>query len=190
MSTTDLIVDIQPGPCAIRGRLTSLDDKPSTVAVGKDGRVTPLFHFGLTDATGTIHGTAWDRNAEHRQLRVGQVVTVRNVVVKPCRPGFTDYHDFCFNFSKQSLIDVETSDDTSLPHRARPRVITLDVSHPSKRSRSPLTPHDSTAPCCMDMGEPFCSATGLPHPTSCDMCGATSAKKPFCPKTGLRHESH
>ena len=50
------IKDIQPGRCAaIRDRVTSLDEKPSTVAVGAEARITPVFHFGLTDA---LHGIA------------------------------------------------------------------------------------------------------------------------------------
>jgi len=187
----DAIIDIQPGRCVIRGRVTSLDDKPSTVAVGKEGRITPLFHFGLTDATGTIQGTAWDRNAEHKLLRVGMVVVIRNVVVKACRQGFTDYSDYSFNFSKQSVLEVVAEDDPTLPRREKVRPLSSlsdEAGTPAKRTRLDLSQMQVEPGCCETPSEPFCSTTGKPHPMVCLQCGWTKTKKQFCPKTGLEHE--
>ena len=186
MSGLDRIADIQPGRCNFRGRVTSVDANPTTVAVGREGRVTPLFHFGVTDASGTIQGTAWDRNQEHRRIRIGAVVVVRGVVAKLCRAGFDDYHACSFNFGRQSVLEIEDEDDTTLPLRERPRPaneLLLDGATAPKRHREP-----SSERCCPDPSEPFCSSTGRPHDPVCPMCGSKVAKKPFCPKTGLRHE--
>jgi len=196
---SDQIKDITGGRCSIRGRITALDDKPTTVATGKDGRITPLFHFSLTDTSATIQGTAWDRSEVHKLLSVGMVVVVRNVVAKPCRLGFSDYHDFAFNFSKMSVLEVQ-ADDSTLPRKEQFRVQTdralndlLSDGDGSKRLRStsgmPLTQNlEIDPPCCETPNEPFCSSTGARHATVCVQCGATVTKKMYCPKTGLRHE--
>ena len=189
----DLIKDITGGRCTIRGRITALDDKPSTVSVGKEGRITPLFHFSLTDTSATIQGTAWDCTSQHKLLTLGAVVVVRNVLAKPCRHGFSDYHDFAFNFTKTSSLEIQL-DDASLPHREKIRpqgerpLIDLTDGEGTKRTRSTSESLTQSEPvCCETPSEPFCTTTGLPHPPVCVLCGGIRSKKMFCPKTGERH---
>ena len=84
MRTT--IATITPGRVKdFVGIVTELDERSTTVAVGAEGRLVPIFHIVVTDKTAFIQLTFWDRSSELAGLRLGQFLNIEHVVAREVR---------------------------------------------------------------------------------------------------------
>ena len=173
-----------------------------TVSVGTDGRLVPIFHMVITDASASVQVTAWDRSSELSRLHVGQFVHLEHVVARAVRShAYADYGPLAINFSRHSKItEVTVVNAAEYPtasiRRTPASAITQGSTQASQRQCSSL--HATTMPahqgtkrakseCCPDSTAPFCTSTGLPHEPRCQTCGEYLTARLYCAKTGIQH---
>ena len=93
---------------SVVGRITEVDDRPASIST-QDGKIIQIFHVVFTDKTGSIQATMWDRTADFRNFRLGDVVEIQNVVAKICRENFQEYGPISINFGRASRIGERCS---------------------------------------------------------------------------------
>ena len=180
---------------SVVGRITEVDDRPASIST-QDGKIIQIFHVVFTDKTGSIQATMWDRTADFRNFRLGDVVEIQNVVAKICGENFQEYGPISINFGRASrigpLLGSAVQGDIVRFPRTSIRVPRLPSTSPAPSSLA--TPvkkrarEEGTCPAgCDSPSKPFCSLSGKPHAARCDVCQQLTAGYPFCPETGLQH---
>ena len=197
-SIADAIAALLEGKVvSVIGRITEVDDRPIHICTSV-GKIIPIYHVVMTDKSGSVQATMWDRTADFKNFRLGDVVELQNVTVKPCREAFQEYGTVAINFGRASRIGPALKHAAQDDFTKYPRAsIRFQRTTPSPSVRTPSTtntpvkrPRNEGEQCqwgCYTPSKPFCAVNGKPHTARCDFCGEQLATRPFCPDTGLPH---
>lgn len=193
VSAVDTIIALSEGKIvSVIGRITEVDD--SRMVIYTQDKTIQKFHVVLTDHTGSIKVTIWDRTEYFENFHLGDVIELHDVIAKLCREAFNEYGPISLTFNRGSRIGLllecaVQSDVTKYPRATNriPRPQTVS-SAPSCSYPPPIKkrPHEEDA-CparCDAPSKPFCLLTGKPHAAHSTN---STAGKPYGSETGPLH---
>ena len=157
----------------LQGRVTHVERDP------RSDTIVSTDYFHISDGTRSARVLMLDPQAFN--LHVGSEVMVHRIL--------------CTRTSANTMLHLFASSDTTITENSISQVTRSNSQ--ATRSNSEANWSQATRPnshplrpsptCCATPHAPFCSQTGRPHKTKCNICENFLDSSPFCSMTGIAH---